>query len=87
MLYINRKQGEAVVIHSPHHGDIEVSITQIKGNRVQIGFIFPDTCTILRKEIHTKVLEENLKAASLEPTNELDLVLSGEFSNNPKQKG
>jgi len=59
MLFITRKLNESVIINN----NIELKILEIKGNTVKIGFDFPKTSTVLRKELHDKILAENLAAA------------------------
>lgn len=60
MLYLVRKKGESVIIN----GNIEVQVIEIKGKSVKIGFNFPSTSTVLRKEIHDRIVEENIAAAA-----------------------
>ncbi|NDF12825.1 MAG: carbon storage regulator [Proteobacteria bacterium] len=59
MLYLMRKIGESIVIN----GDIEVRVVEVKGRAVKLGFEFPPTATVLRKEIHDRIIEENRAAA------------------------
>lgn len=59
MLYLMRKIGESIIIN----GDIEVKVVEVKGKAVKLGFEFPTTATVLRKEIHDRIIEENLAAA------------------------
>lgn len=59
MLYLTRKPGEAIVINNT----IEVTVVEVKGKSVKLGFTFPGTATVLRKEIHDRVMEENFSAA------------------------
>lgn len=66
MLYLTRKPGEAIVINNT----IEVTVVEVKGKAVKLGFTFPSTATVLRKEIHDKILEENIKAAGAEQGDE-----------------
>ncbi len=58
MLYLSRKVGESIVIN----GNIELTITEVKGRSVKIGFTFPPDCTVLRKEVFEKVTAENRAA-------------------------
>ena len=60
MLYLVRKLDESIIIND----NIEVKIVEIKGKSVKIGFEFPSTATILRKEVHDRVVAENLMAAA-----------------------
>lgn len=59
MLYLSRKIGESIVINN----SIELTVVEVRGKTVKLGFVFPPDASILRKEIHDKVMEENLAAA------------------------
>lgn len=60
MLLITRRQNESVVIN----GNIELTIMEIRGGRVKIGFEFPTGNTVFRKELYLKIQEENRSAAA-----------------------
>jgi carbon storage regulator len=80
MLYLVRKLNESIIIND----NIEVKIVEIKGKSVKIGFEFPQSCTILRKEVHDRIVEENLSAAvSSEDITSVDL---GGFSSGGSEK-
>lgn len=66
MLYLTRKPGEAIVINNT----IEVTVVEVKGKAVKLGFTFPNTATVLRKEIHDKITQENIAAAGAEQGDE-----------------
>ncbi len=59
MLYLTRKIGESVVIN----GDIEVTVIEVRGRSVRLGFTFPPTASVLRREIFERVQAENRAAA------------------------
>jgi carbon storage regulator len=59
MLYLTRKIGESVIINNA----IELTVVEVKGRTVKIGFNFPPEATILRKELHDRILEQNLEAS------------------------
>ena len=59
MLYLTRKIGESVVINC----DIEVTVIEVRGRSVRLGFAFPPTASVLRREIFERVQEENRAAA------------------------
>ncbi len=59
MLYLTRKIGESVIINNT----IELTVVEIKGRSVKIGFNFPPEATILRKELHDRIMEQNLAAS------------------------
>lgn len=60
MLYLTRKIGESVVIND----DIEVTVIDIRGKSIKLGFTFPTTATVLRREIFERIQEENRAAAA-----------------------
>lgn len=59
MLYLTRKVGESIVINDT----IELTVTEVRGRSVKIGFVFPPTAKVLRKEIHEKIRQENITAS------------------------
>lgn len=59
MLYLTRKIGESIIINN----NIELTVMDIRGKTVKLGFQFPKEASILRKELHEKIQEENLAAS------------------------
>ena len=59
MLYLSRKIGESIIINN----NIELTVVEIRGKSVKLGFSFPSEATVLRKEIHDKIRDENMAAA------------------------
>jgi len=59
MLYLSRKIGESIIIND----NIELKVIDVKGKTIKLGFEFPPSATILRKEIHDNVVAENVAAA------------------------
>lgn len=59
MLYLTRKAGESVVIND----DIEVTVVDIRGRSVKLGFTFPQGASVLRRELYEKIQKENQEAA------------------------
>ena len=59
MLYLSRKVGESIIINNT----IEMKVVEIRGKMVKLGFTFPPAASILRKEIHDRITEENRAAA------------------------
>lgn len=70
MLYLTRKIGESIIINNT----IELTVMEVRGKTVKLGFLFPKEATILRKELHQKIMEQNIAAAAA--GNEL---LEGDF--------
>jgi carbon storage regulator len=60
MLYLTRKIGESVVIND----DIEVTVVDIRGKSIKLGFTFPAHASVLRREIYERIQEENRAAAA-----------------------
>jgi carbon storage regulator len=59
MLYLTRKVGESVVINDK----IEVTIVEVRGRSIKLGFDFPPDVTVLRRELYDKIQNENRAAA------------------------
>lgn len=61
MLLITRRVDEAIVINN----HIQVTVVEVRGGRVKLGFEYPEGNTIYRKELYLKIQEENQSAASM----------------------
>lgn len=63
MLVLTRKTDQSILIGD----EIEIRVVQIKGSgagaQVRLGIVAPRGLTVLRKEIHDAVREENRRAA------------------------
>lgn len=59
MLYLTRKIGESVVINDT----IEVFVVEIRGKSIKLGFTFPPTASVLRRELYDRIQAENKAAA------------------------
>ena len=51
MLVLSRKQGEVTVIGD----DVTVTVLEVRGNRVKLGFTAPGEMPIHREEIHRRI--------------------------------
>lgn len=60
MLYLSRKIGESIVINN----SIEMQVVEVRGKTVKLGFTFPPDASILRKELHDTIMDQNVAAAS-----------------------
>ncbi len=60
MLYLTRKMGDSVVIDD----HIEVTVVEIRGKSVKLGFTFPPEVTVLRRELYERIQAENRAAAA-----------------------
>lgn len=61
MIIFTRKKGESIVIGD----DIEVVVTDIKGDKVYLGIKAPRTISVYRKETHEAIQRE--KAVKEQP--------------------
>ena len=59
MLYLTRKVGESVIINDK----IEITVIEVRGKSAKLGFTFPPEAPVLRKEIHERIMRENVAAA------------------------
>jgi carbon storage regulator CsrA len=59
MLFLTRKMGQAIIIND----NIEISVVEVIGKTVKLGFIFPDSESVMRKELYEKIKVETQSAA------------------------
>ena len=69
MLLITRRTNESVVIN----GSIEITVVEVRGGRVKLGFNYPEGNSVYRKELFLKIQEENQTAA--QSVGSLDKIL------------
>lgn len=60
MLYLSRKVGESIIINN----NIELTVVEVRGRSVKLGFNFPPDASVLRKEIYDKISAENQAASA-----------------------
>ncbi|MGF1611153.1 MAG: carbon storage regulator CsrA [Kiloniellales bacterium] len=73
MLYLTRKIGESVIIND----NIEVTVVDIRGKSIKLGFTFPSDATVLRRELYERIQAENRAAAVAAGGDALVLALGG----------
>ena len=54
MLFLTRKVGESVVIND----NIELTVVEVRGKSIKLGFTFPPEAKVLRRELHERILHE-----------------------------
>jgi carbon storage regulator len=59
LLYLTRKVGESVVVND----NIEITVVEVRGRTIKLGFTFPPDVTVLRRELYEKIQAENRAAA------------------------
>ncbi|KIE04966.1 Carbon storage regulator [Candidatus Jidaibacter acanthamoeba] len=58
MLYLVRKPEESIIINN----NIEIKVIEITRKHVKLGLSFPNSCSVLRKEVYDRMQKENLEA-------------------------
>jgi carbon storage regulator len=56
MLVLSRKVGERIVIGP----NVFVTVIEVRGDRVKLGFVAPDEVPIHREEVHRRLVSEAL---------------------------
>jgi carbon storage regulator len=59
VLYLTRKIGETIVIND----DIRITVVEIRGKSIKLGFTFPPHVSVLREELYDRIQAENRAAA------------------------
>ena len=54
MLFLTRKVGESVVINDT----IELTVVEVRGKSIKLGFTFPPEAKVLRRELHERIKSE-----------------------------
>jgi carbon storage regulator len=83
MLYLTRKIGESIIINN----SIELTVVEVRGKAVKLGFLFPKEATILRKELHEKIMQQNIAAAREGGKELLDVDFTINIPTSPEDKG
>ncbi len=82
MLLITRRTGESVVIN----GMIEMTVVEVRGGRVKIGFEYPQGNTVYRKELFVKIQDENRSAVSSLGSNLGNILKNIKIEDDNKEK-
>ena len=67
MLVLSRQRDETIMIGD----DIEVTVVDIRGDKVRLGINSPKEVAVHRKEVYDQIKKENREAAQIKPA---DLV-------------
>jgi carbon storage regulator len=54
MLFLTRKVGESVVIND----NIELTVVEVRGKSIKLGFTFPPEAKVLRRELYERIKSE-----------------------------
>jgi carbon storage regulator len=63
MLVLSRQRDETIMIGD----DIEITIVDIRGDKVRLGINAPNSVPVHRKEVYDAIRRENLAAAGMKP--------------------
>jgi carbon storage regulator len=63
MLVLSRVRGESILIGD----DIEVTVIDVRGDKVRLGITAPKALAVHRKEVYDAIRRENLTAAQVKP--------------------
>jgi len=70
MLVLSRQRDETIMIGD----DVEVTIVDIRGDKVRLGITAPRSIQVHRKEVYDAIKRENQRAAGLSPDEVSDVV-------------
>jgi carbon storage regulator len=62
MLVLSRKIGESVIIQN----NIKITVLEISGNQIKLGFEAPDDVPIYRQEVYERIVSENKSAVEVD---------------------
>jgi carbon storage regulator len=82
MLVLSRQRDETIMIGD----DIEITIVDIRGDKVRIGINAPRQIQVHRKEVYDAIKRENEQAAKLKPCDVSDVVERDAEENRPEKK-
>ena len=63
MLVLTRQRTQSVMIGN----DVEMKVVDVRGDKVRLGFIAPNSVAIHRKEVYDEIVRENQSAARVHP--------------------
>lgn len=70
MLVLSRQRDETIMIGD----DVEVTVVDIRGDKVRLGITAPREIQVHRKEVYDAIKRENQRAADLKPKDIADVV-------------
>ncbi|MCH7526126.1 MAG: carbon storage regulator CsrA [Planctomycetes bacterium] len=78
MLVLSRQRDETIMIGD----DIEITIVDIRGDKVRLGITAPIEIPVHRKEVYEAIRRENVAAAKLDP----EIILKAKECDKPNQQ-
>lgn len=83
MLVLSRQRDETIMIGD----DIEVTVVDIRGDKVRLGITAPREIAVHRKEVYEAIRRENREAAKVRPEDVPGLGNVTPKQEPPKQEG
>lgn len=74
MLVLSRQRDQTIMIGD----DIEITIVDIRGDKVRVGINAPTNIPVHRKEVYDAIRNENRSATNVRPEDISKVVASGE---------
>lgn len=82
MLVLSRQRDETIMIGD----DIEITIVDIRGDKVRLGITAPSHVPVHRKEVYDAIQRENRAAANIKPE-DLPPENGGSAGHGPRRSG
>jgi carbon storage regulator len=82
MLVLSRQRDETIMIGD----DIEVTVVDIRGDKVRLGINAPKAISVHRKEVYEAIKRENKAAAQVKPEDVSGLKAPPKDQQGPEQK-
>ena len=82
MLVLSRQRDETIMIGD----DIEITIVDIRGDKVRVGINAPKHISVHRKEVYDAIQQENRRAAKIKPEDISDAVVPSEQDGNKRSR-
>jgi carbon storage regulator len=83
MLVLSRQRDETIMIGD----DIEVTVVDIRGDKVRLGINAPREISVHRKEVYDAIRRENRAAAQVKPEDLSGLGKIAPAKDQPQQRG
>ncbi len=81
MLVLSRQKNETIMI-----GDtIEITIVDVKGEKVRVGINAPIEIPVHRKEVYDAIRRENIEASAADPSNLAHVDVAGMFKKSKRK--
>ena len=82
MLVLSRTRDEVIMIGD----DVEITIVDIRGDKVRLGITAPSHVPVHRKEVYDAIKRENAQAAQMDPKTMTEAIDSSKARRNARRK-